>query len=235
MRRLAMTLIAGTALLALTTAPTLAQDYDASSTYGSWDDEESWEDDYSGYGTAEVINGQVNLGTVWSAIDASVNSIDSSVTAVTQSVGNTVNIYTMSNTYVDNSQIQQGDVGAEVNLEAWEIGGDVLVGATSLCNGAGISTDPDVTAINSYQSCNADDPSATINANVSDVAGGVGMAAVAVSNQIQVDTNAANFPINSYQESAAHTFATVNATVSGAAQVDLSGSAVGNNATFIHY
>lgn len=227
------------------TAPAAAQTYGAETDdeYTSWEDDsaweeesEDWEDDYEyDYGTAEVINGQVNFGSVWSNINVTVDGVEDTVTAVTQSVGNTVNVYTMSDTYVDNVQVQNGDVGAEVTIDTWGVGGDVLVGATSLCNGASISTDPDVTAINSSQSCNANDPVSSIDANVSNVGGGVGMSAVAVSNQIQVDTNAANFPINSYQESGADTFANINATISGATQVDLQSSAVGNTATFIHY
>ncbi len=127
------------------------------------------------------------------------------------------------------------EVGAEVDIEATGVGGDLLIGATALCNGASISTDPDVTAVNSNQLCGAKDPSATVNADVSDVAGGVGIAAMAVSNQIQVDSNANNFPMNSYQENRAGTYATVNATISNVGAVDLSSTAVGNSATFIHY
>ncbi|MEY4880268.1 MAG: hypothetical protein RJB62_1737 [Pseudomonadota bacterium] len=187
------------------------------------------------YGNAEIINGQLNLAPVWSTLNTTIDTVDGDAAAMAQGVGNTVNIFTMSNTYVDNNQVQIGNVGAEVDIEATGVGGDLLIGATALCNGASISTDPDVTAVNSNQLCGAKDPSATVNADVSDVAGGVGIAAMAVSNQIQVDSNANNFPMNSYQENRAGTYATVNATISNVGAVDLSSTAVGNSATFIHY
>jgi len=187
------------------------------------------------YGNAEVINGQINFEPVWSQLDGSISGVEGDAAAMAQAVGNTVNIFTMSNTYVDNHQVQNGNVGAEVNLEAHGVGDDLLIGATALCNGAGVSTDPDITAVTSSQICGAKDPAAIVNANVSDVGGGVGIAAVAVSNQIQVDSNAKNFPIGSYQENRAGTYATVNATVSNVGAVDLSASAIGNSATFIHY
>ena len=216
MRRIAKSLIAGTALLSLAALQVSAEEYVE-------------------YGNAEVINGQINFGNVWSTINATVSATNGDVHAFTQSVGNTVNIFTMSNTWVENSQDQRGDVGAEINLEATDVWGDVRVGATALCNGAMVSTDPDVTAVKSEQTCGAKDPSAVVNADLSNISGGVGIAATAVSNQIQVDSNAKNFPIDSTQLNQADTVATINADISNTGQVDLSGSAVGNSATFIHY
>lgn len=216
MHRIAKTLIAGTALLSLTAVPVCAQ--------------ESTE-----FGTAEIINGQINFGDVWSTIDTTIDTAGGDVTAVTQAVGNTVNIYTMANTFVENDQVQNGDVGAAVDLVATDVWGDVLIGATALCNGAMVSTDPDVTAVTSNQECGARDPSAWVDADISNVAGGVGISAAAVGNQIQVDSNARNFPIDSTQVNHSDTISTLNANVSNVGQVDLSGSAVGNSATFIHY
>jgi hypothetical protein len=221
MRRIAKTLIAGTALLSLAVPQASAADYN--------------DDQYVEYGNAEVLNGQINYGNVWSSIDVVISGVEEDVTAVTQAVGNTVNIYTMSNTWVDNEQVQNGTVRAEVNMDASDVGGNVLIGATALCNGAMISTDPDVTAVNSSQTCDNDDPAAAVNANLSDISGGVGIAATAVSNQIQVDSNARNFPIDTYQLSDTNTFATIDANISNVGQVDLSSSAVGNSATIIHY
>ena len=223
MRRIAKTLIAGTALLSLAALPAFAADSSEGQDY------------YIEYGTAEVLNGQINYGNVWSNIDVVIEGVEEDVTAVTQAVGNTVNIYTMSNTYVDNEQIQNGTVRAEVIMDASDVGGNVLIGATALCNGAMISTDPDVTAINSRQICDNDDPAATVNANLSNIGGGVGIAATSVSNQIQVDSNAKNFPIDTYQESNTNTFATIDANIVNVGHVDLNASAVGNSATIIHY
>jgi len=212
MNTLAKTLIAGTALSILT-LPAFAADY----------------------GNAEIINGQLNFAPVWSTLNTTIDTVDGDVGVASQAVGNTVNIFTMSNTWVENNQVQNGNVGAEVNIEATGVGGNLLIGATALCNGASVSTDPDVTAVNSNQVCGAKDPAATVNADVSNVAGGVGIAAMAVSNQIQVDSNANNFPMNSWQENRAGTYSTVNATISNVGAVDLQSTAVGNSATFIHY
>ena len=222
MRRIAKTLIAGTALLTLTASPLFADD---------WEDE--WEDEDSG--EAEIINGQLNFGPVWSQINVSIDGIEGDVSGAASAVGNAVNIVTLSNTVVENDQANFGDVGAEVNAEILDIGGDVILTATAVCNAASISTDPDSTSVTSNQSCGADDPSATINADISNVAGGVGLAAIAVGNQIEVDSNANSFPINSFQENISGSFASVNANISGAGAVDLSATAVGNSATFVHY
>ena len=195
----------------------------------------------SGYGRggsnsgAIIINGQLNLGDVWTTIKDSVNDVQHDVQGAATAVGNTAMVVTMSNTIVDNDQNQIGDVGAEVEMDVWNIGGDAVFSATALCNGATISTDPDVTAVNSNQNCGAMDPLASVDVHAHDVTGGVGISTTAVANQIEIDSNADRFPVNNWQENVSGVYSNAVADVTGAGAVAIKASAVGNTAQIIHY
>ena len=150
-------------------------------------------------------------------------------------VGNTVTVVTMQDTEVDSTQVNKGEIGASVNAHVDSVDGDVSLSATSLCNGADVSTDPNVTAVNSSQLCGAADPSATVTGTVTNVTGGVGMTAMAIGNQLTADSNAAHFPVNNAQQNDGAMYATVNATTANTGAVDLSATAVGNTAQIVHY
>lgn len=184
---------------------------------------------------ADIINGQLNLGPVWSTIKTNVTNSDGDVSAASTAVGNTATIVTMADTHVDNLQTQNGNVGSAVKANVDGVNGNTWLNSTSLCNGASISTDPNITSVNSDQACGAQDPSASVSGTVTNVAGGVGASAMAVSNQTEIDSNASNFPVKNYQEAAGGTNANVNLDLSNVGAASLSSTAVGNTATIVHY
>jgi hypothetical protein len=187
-----------------------------------------------GGGESVIVNGQVNLGPVWSKVNAAVANTAADVNVTASSVGNTAEIVTMNDTFVDNTQVDKGDVGATVNATVDSAAGYVNLDAAAACNSVDVSTDPNVTAVNSRQTCAMADPEATVNATVSN-AGGVGMTATAVGNQLTTDSNAAHFPVNSFQQNSGAIVANVNASVTNVGAVDLSAAAVGNSAQIVHF
>lgn len=179
----------------------------------------------------------MNCSNVWSKIDAHVDDVgEGDFGAVTAAVGNTAQIFTLSDTFVENDQKNEAFIGAQTDVNASNINGWVGLGATALCNGASVSTDPATTAVNSRQFCGGSDPQANINATLSNVSGGVGVAGTAVGNQLQVDSNAKYFPVNNHQVSTAPIQANVNVNLSHVGgPVSITASAVGNTAQIIHY
>lgn len=197
---------------------------------------DDWTGEYIG-GNTDVLNGQVNFSNVWSKIDAHVDDAgEGDFGAVTTAVGNTAQIFTLSDTFVENNQTNNAFIGAQTDVTASGINGWVGIGATALCNGASVSTDPNTTAVNSRQFCGGSDPQANINASISNVSGGVGVAGTAVGNQLQVDSNAKYFPVNNTQISTAAIQTNVNVNIAHVGgPVSLTASAVGNTAQIIHY
>lgn len=185
---------------------------------------------------AQVVNGQVNLGDVWSHMQVDVATVNGSVAEGVVAVGNTVQILTMTDSQVSNSQVTKGAVGSRLDANVKGINGDVSLQATTVCNAADISTDPTVTAVSSKQICASSDPSAAVNANVHDVNGFTTISASAIGNQIGIDSNAASFPVNNYQENKSGMYATVNASVGNVASgVSTTATAVGNSAQIVQY
>jgi hypothetical protein len=227
MKTLAKMLIAGTTLLTLAALPVCAAE--------SSDDVDAEINDLFG-GQTDVLNGQVNLNNVWSHVNTHVDDIGEDFGAQTTAVGSTAQIFTFSDTTVENNQSNQGFIGAQTDVTANNIGGWVGIGATALCNGVEVSADPHYTKVNSNQSCGGADPQANINASISNVAGGVGVAGTSVGNQLAVDSNAKIFPVNNWQTNSAPIQTNVNvniAHVGGPASV--TASSVGNTAQIIHY
>ena len=165
-----------------------------------------------------------------------VATVDGSVSEAATGVGNTVQILTMTDSKVTNSQVTKGAIGSRLDANVTGVNGDVSLTSTTLCNGADISTDPNVTAVSSKQICASGDPSAAVNANVSGINGFATIAASAIGNQMETDSNAANFPVKNYQENQSGMYATVNANVNNVANgVNASSVAVGNTAQIVQY
>lgn len=162
------------------------------------------------------------------------HNADGDVTLNASSVGNTAEVVTLSDSEVSSTQVNSGDVGAVINGNVDGVNGYVTMNATSVCNNLDVSTDPNVTVVDSEQTCTAADPSATVNAQVSNT-GGVGLSAVAVGNQFTTDSNATHFPVTNHQNNSGAIIATVNAGVSNVGAVDMSATAVGNTAQIVHY
>jgi len=214
MNRIARILTAGTALLMVAVPASAADSTDADG--------------------AIIVNGQLNLAPVFTELNATILTVEGDASAAANAVGNTATIVTNMDTVVTNNQMNGGDVGSWLSTTAKGVGGDVSLWSTSVCNGASISTDPQITKIDSVQKCWGKDPYATVWADVQDVGGQVGVGAHAVANQLEIDSNAARFPVTNWQENHSGSFATVNTTVKNVGAVGVQATAVGNTAQIIH-
>jgi len=70
-----------------------------------------------------------------------------------------VDITTMNDTHVTNNQyVSSVDISSDLGARVTNVGGDVGIQGQAVCNSAGISTDPVITAISNTQVCDAVDP-----------------------------------------------------------------------------
>src|ERR1700744_1374983 len=115
MRSTARTLIAATLLTTLWTTLACAQATDLT---GSWSD---------GSGGSNVMNGQVNLQTQWSNINTTVDSVGGDAALQGAAAGNMVDIMTMNNTVVNNSQYvgPNAAIGSDINATMSNVWGSV--------------------------------------------------------------------------------------------------------------
>lgn len=218
MTRLAKALITATAVTILTLSSACAGE--STDTTGS-----------------NILNGQVNLNAAVSTLSASVYNVQGDVVGQSVAGGNAVDITTMNDTTVNNSQYSKSTtIDSTINAGVGNINGSVGYTSQSACNSAGISTDPNVTNITSNQECNAIDPSSTINANIANIGGDVGLASSAVGNSLEADSNAANMPIVTNQLNTSFVQSKVNANVANVGgTVSATSAAIGNNAQIVHY
>jgi len=223
-------LIAATALATLSGTCVYAQ---ATSQYGSWNDGSSG----GGVGS-QIQNSQVNLQTNWSNLNGSIDTVAGDAAVQGAAGGNMMDITTMNNTAVNNSQIvgTGASIGSDVNVGINNIGGSVGIQNQALCNGISVSTDPTYASTHSYQECNAADPSSLVNATVTNVAGDVAIQGSSLGNSFEADSNAPNMPIWNKQINNATVASTVNANVYNVGgSTSLSSSAIGNTGQIIHY
>jgi hypothetical protein len=160
------------------------------------------------------------------------------VAAMGAAAGNLVDITTMNNTFVNNSQIvgPKAVIGSNINLDANNVWGSVGIQNQVLCNGASVSTDPTWSATTSNQECHATDPSSAINTNITNIAGDAAIQSSALGNSFEADSNAPNMPIHTNQLNASTVASTINANAFNVAgSVGMSSSAIGNTAQIIHY
>jgi len=227
---------------ALSTTAAFAQ------TYGSWNEGSS---SYSGgagasagwqggstFSGSNIVNGQVNLQTNWSNLTGSIDTTGSDAVVTGAAAGNLVDITTMNNTQVKNSQIvgYSASVGSNVAVDVNNVWGNAGVGNQAVCNGASVSTDPTYASTQSFQKCNASDTYSGITTNISNVAGSAAVQSAAIANTFEADSNAPNMPIMTKQINTSGVTSNVNTNlynVGGTAT--LSSSAIGNSAQVIHY
>src|ERR1019366_6668959 len=150
--------------------------------------------------------------------------------------GNLVDITTMNNTRVQNSQIvgSGASIGSNVNVDVNNVWGNATVANQVVCNGASVSTDPTYAATNNYQKCSAADPFSGITTNISNVAGNAIVQGSSLGNSFEADSNAPNMPIMSKQINNSGVVSNINANlynVGGTAT--LSSSAIGNTSQII--
>jgi len=216
MTRLAKILIMGTAIAILPLSLACAQ----TSTDGSI-----------------VLNGQVDLKTTFSIANTNIGNIAGNVNGSSGSTGNNLEVVTMNNANVSNSQFVGGvSISADQNATVQNTGGTVTLQSQALCNAADVSTDPHTTAVNSTQTCYANDPAALLNASVTNAGNDVSLSSQGVGNSFSMDTNAAYMPVQNAQMNMSNVASTVNSTVKNVAgNVTVSSSSVGNTAQIVQY
>ena len=220
-------------ILALSATSAMAGGYGDDQQYGSWGDQSS----QGGIGS-HILNNQINLQNNWSNLNASVDTVGGDLVAQGSAAGNLIDITTMNNTRVQNSQIvgPNANIGSNIAIDANNIWGSVGIQNQVLCNGASVSTDPVLTAVKSNQECHATDPYSSINTNISNIAGNAVLQGSALGNSFEADSNAPNMPIMSRQLNNSGVVSNVNANIFNAGgSVGLSSSAIGNTSQIIHY
>jgi hypothetical protein len=205
-------------------------------TYGTWNDASS-----SGGASASgsnIINGQINLQNNWSNLSGSIDTTGGDATVAGAAAGNLVDITTMNNTRVKNSQIvgSGATIGSNVNVDVNNVWGNASVTNQAVCNGASVSTDPTYSATRNYQECNAADPYSGITTNISNVAGNAVVQGTSLGNSLEADSNAPNMPILSKQINTSGVTSNVTANLYNVGgNATMSSSAIGNTAQIIHY
>ena len=222
-------LIAATALATL--SATCA--YAGGAQYGSWNDGAM----AGGIGS-QINTNQVNLQTNWSNMTGNIDTVAGDAVMQGAAGGNLMDITTMNNTMVNNSQIvgPGASIGSNITGNFNNIGGSVGVQNQAVCNGISVSTDPTLASTHSYQECNAADPSSMIKANVTNIAGDAVFQGSSLGNTFEADSNAPNMPIFNKQINNSTIASTVNANVYNiGGSTSMTSSAIGNTGQIIHY
>ena len=184
-----------------------------------------------------ILNGQLTFGSQWSTVNTKADNVAGDVVIQSQGAGNTFEAVTFDNTHVTNYQDDESDnIGSTVNATVNGVGGSVSISGLAVCNSTDVSTDPQLTAVNSKQICNAQDPGSEVNANVRNVAGDVAVQSTAYGNTYTEDTNALNAPTILHQTNTSNVFGTANTTFHNVGgSVGVTSSAVGNSTQVVHY
>ena len=180
----------------------------------------------------------MNLQTQWSILGGTIDTIGGDAAVQAGAAGNMVQIMTMNNTTVQNSQIvgSSAAIGSNIEMDVANVWGSVGIQNQAVCNGASVSTDPVLTSVHSHQECNASDPSSFIQTNVSNVAGNAAFAGSAIGNTFEADSNAQSMPIFNRQVNNSIGASTVNANVFNVGgSTSITSGAIGNNAQILHY
>ena len=184
-----------------------------------------------------ILNGQLTFGAQWSTVNTKVNGVAGDAVVQGGAGGNSVEIVTFDDTHVTNNQDDEStNIGSDVNAQLANVGGSVSVSGQAFCNSTDVSTDPNITAVNSTQTCHASDPGSSVNATVNNVGGDVSIASSASGNVFTEDTNALSSPTAIAQANTSNVFSTVNATVHNVGgSFGVTSMAVGNSAQIVHY
>lgn len=179
----------------------------------------------------------MNFNASVSTLNTTVHGVHGDVAGQSVAGGNVIDITTMNDTHVINNQYNKSvTIDSTINARIGDIGGSVGYTSQAVCNSAGVSTDPTVTAITSNQDCHSIDPSSTLNAKAYNIGGDVGLAGSAVGNTFQADSNASNMPVDTAQINSSFVHSVVNANVANVGgSVGATSTAIANNAQIIHY
>lgn len=193
--------------------------------------------DSSSDGGSQILNGQIALHTSVSTLQTTVDNVGQDTGIQSVAAGNTLDVTTMNDTHVSNNQyVSSIDISSDLGARVTNVGGSVGIQGQAVCNSAGISTDPTVTAINSTQQCDAVDPTSRAYVDAWNIGGSFSLANSAVGNTFEADSNASNMPVNTLQINHSNVNALTTAHVSNVAgTVSVTSAAVGNSAQIIHY
>ena len=151
--------------------------------------------------------------------------------------GNSLDVTTMNDTHVQNSQFTSSvDISSDLGARVTNVDGSVSVAGQAVCNAAGISTDPNITQVNSYQECQAKDPTSQAYVDASNIGGDFQVTNLAAGNTFEEDTNAPNAPISTRQLNASAVNANTTVHVQNVAgTTNVQSTAIGNSAQIVHY
>ena len=224
--------MAATALATLSATCAYAgnTDFGGGQQYGTWNDGASV--------GSQINNSQSTLQTQWSNLTGSVDTVAGDTAIQGVAAGNLMDITTMNNTAVKNSQVvgPNAAIGSDVNMDVANVWGSVGISNQAVCNGVSVSTDPTYASTRSYQECNASDPASSITTNISNIAGNAAIQGSSLGNSFEADSNAPNMPVWNKQINNSTVASTVNANVYNVAgSTSVSSSAIGNTGQVIHY
>ena len=114
----------------------------------------------------------------------------------------------------NNQYVSSVDISSDLGAAVTNVGGNVAIQGQAVCNSASVSTDPNITAINNTQQCDAVDPTSGTYVYADGIGGNLSVANLAAGNTLEADSNASNMPVNNLQINHANVNAMTTATVS---------------------
>jgi len=200
-------------------------------------------DDYSSIDViSNVVNGQLNLGNVWSEMNMTVYDVEGDVTGTSAAIGNSFSANLGGDATVQNVQRTTGAIGSRVNATIEGIGGDVDLTSAAVGNTASINNQAVAPCGEEVDCTSIDDASLNLvnnqrvgnqdpHSSLSFTAGGVGNVtgtSAAISNSLSVQAWNSETNVTTSQRADGPTSSRLNATISDATSVALTSAAVGN-------
>ena len=186
---------------------------------------------------SQVLNGQIALHTSISTLQTVIDNVGEDVGVQSVAAGNVLDVTTMNDTHVDSNQYTSSiDISSDLGARVTNVGGSVGIQGQAVCNSAGVSTDPNVTAVTNVQVCDAVDPTSRAYVDAANIGGSFSLANSALGNSFEADSNALNMPVTNTQVNHSSVNAVTTANVFNVGgTVSVTSAAIGNNAQIIHY
>lgn len=192
--------------------------------------------------TADVVNGQLNLGHALSDLNITAYDIGGDLAGTSAAIGNSFSADLADHSTVDNYQRVSANVVATLDANVSDVDGDVDLTAAAVANTASVHSHGGIPCPNDPEDCpelraelelingqqvDYVDPAAFLNVNASGV-GNLNATAAAIGNSLSVEAGGVANSIQSYQQIAGPTGSMLNANISGASNVNLTSAAVAN-------
>jgi len=179
---------------------------------------------------------QVNWGNVYALQNLDAFWLGGNLRAASVALGNNMSITTEGSSWIMLTQVQLGDVGAELKAKVKNVAGDVDLSSTAICNNISTSTTNSAeTHVGSDQRCETEDPYAITNVSAVGIGGNLDISAAAVANNASFSAESARFSVSSTQINPGLVVATVNARIADVGgDVAVNATAIGNNLTINH-